>query len=129
MLPSPDLSTLIDTWRSDAETLRRYGDTRAATICDRHAEEVERAMRDRENELLTLTQAAQISGYSDDHLGRLVRNGRLRNWGQHGSPRVRRGDLPSKAQHLPPEPHSHTVTAAGDGESVRAIIDQMRRGG
>jgi hypothetical protein len=49
-----------------------------------------------ENELLTLTEAAKISGYTADHLGRQVRNGTLKNYGRPHAPRVRRADLPRK---------------------------------
>ena len=44
----------------------------------------------------TLTDAAALCGYSADHLGKLVRDGMLRNYGRSGSPRVRRGDLPKR---------------------------------
>ena len=47
---------------------------------------------------LTLEQAAQRSGYSRDHIGRLLRSGRLENVGSRGRPRVRASDLPVKAK-------------------------------
>lgn len=47
-------------------------------------------------EALDLRTAADVSGYSADHLTRLVREGRLRNLGRKHSPRFRRGDLPRK---------------------------------
>jgi len=45
---------------------------------------------------LTLRDAARESGYTADHLGRLVRNGTLPNVGRKHSPRVRACDLPRK---------------------------------
>lgn len=48
-------------------------------------------------ELLNLRQAAAVSGYSEDHLGRLVREGNIPNHGKLGAPLLRRADLPHKA--------------------------------
>ena len=44
-------------------------------------------------ETLSLTQAAERTGYSANHIGRLVRQGRLPNAGRKNAPRVRLGDL------------------------------------
>lgn len=54
-----------------------------------------------EGELLNLTQAAGASGYSADHLGREIREGRIPNAGRLNRPLVRRGDLPRKPGYLP----------------------------
>jgi len=52
------------------------------------------------DELLCLADAAAISGYSVDHLARLVRTGRLvdRRGPRDTRIRVRRGDVPIKAR-------------------------------
>ena len=47
-------------------------------------------------QLLTLVEAAEESGFSADHLGRLVRSGSLPNAGRPNAPRIRRRDLPRK---------------------------------
>ena len=47
-------------------------------------------------ELLNLTQASIRSGLSADHLGRLVRTGKLQNYGRKNAPRVRAADLRRK---------------------------------
>lgn len=47
-------------------------------------------------EVLSLQEAAAVSGFSVDHLRHLVAKGRLENVGRKGAPRVRRGDLPKK---------------------------------
>jgi hypothetical protein len=54
-----------------------------------------------EQDLLNLRQAATVSGYSADHLGRLVKDGVLTNYGRLGAPRVRRSELPRKPHPLP----------------------------
>ncbi|MFZ5625226.1 MAG: hypothetical protein ACOY71_12525 [Gemmatimonadota bacterium] len=48
------------------------------------------------DEPLTLKEAARLTGYSIDHLCRLVREGKLANVGRKHAPRVRRGDLAPK---------------------------------
>ena len=53
-------------------------------------------------EELTLSDATEESGYSYSALQKMVASGELANLGDKGSPRVRRGDLPSK----PNAPHS-----------------------
>ena len=44
-------------------------------------------------QLLTLVEAAAESGFSADHLGRLVRDGTIPNAGRPKAPRIRRRDL------------------------------------
>jgi len=45
-------------------------------------------------EVMTIAQAAARSGYSTDHLSRLIREGKLANYGRKGAPRIRHADLP-----------------------------------
>jgi hypothetical protein len=44
-------------------------------------------------EALSLTKAAERTGYSAEHLGRLVRQGRLPNAGRKNAPKIRLSDL------------------------------------
>ena len=48
------------------------------------------------SELLSLTEAARLSGYSADHLGRLIRQGIIPNAGRTHAPAIQRSDLPLK---------------------------------
>lgn len=43
---------------------------------------------------ILLAEAAKVSGYSVDHLGRLLRQGKIPNRGRRHSPKIQRGDLP-----------------------------------
>ena len=65
---------------------------------------------------LTLVEAARVSGYSTDHLGRLIRNGHLTNVGRKHAPRVLERDLPKRL--------TRTVRAvyntASDARSLRS---------
>jgi len=61
--------------------------------------QVERALRDESEQLLTLPQAAELSGYHPDSLARMVRDGQipdLRPPNSKGMIRIRRADLPIK---------------------------------
>jgi hypothetical protein len=60
------------------------------------ARELESSLGELELQPLTLGEAAKISGYSTDHLGRLVREGKIPNAGRPGSPRIAPGDVPVK---------------------------------
>jgi hypothetical protein len=81
--------------RAKASELRQsFGDAARARALEWAAECIERALRDQADERLTIAQAALRSGYSQDHLSRLLRSGKLRNAGRRGAPRIRAGDLP-----------------------------------
>jgi hypothetical protein len=82
-------------WRTDAEVLERY-DQQLAKVCLRHAEALEAALREADDELLTLADASAESGYSVDRLRHKVADGEIVNRGRKGAPRIARGDLPVK---------------------------------
>ena len=112
--------------RSKATELRAsFGDEARARALEWAAGQVERAMREEADESLTLAQAAARSGYSADHIARLVREGRLENVGRRGAPRVRAGDLPAR-------PHPRRVVAPppsgyDPGADARSLLS--RQGG
>ena len=113
-------------WRRQAETLRAFGATGQAEAVDRCAEELERALASGDGELLTLQQAARVSGYSTDHLGRLIRQGTLANFGRPRAPRVRRGDLPRKATALPGQAAGLHIPEADPRQVARAVVASRR---
>jgi hypothetical protein len=92
------LEQLLSAWRTQAESLRNFGAPGQAEAVTRCADELAAAITGTADELLTLTRAARECGYSPDHLGRLIRRGRLRNYGREHAPRVRRDDLPRKPE-------------------------------
>ena len=81
------------------------------------------------DELLNLRQAAQESGYSADHLGRLVREGRICNSGRPHSPRVRRCDLPQKASVLRVAATRLSLLGATPGQIARAVVTSQSEEG
>jgi len=90
------IEAVLQRWRDDAARLRTYRNDRQAEFLEDRAAEVEAALAEAENELLSLVEAAEVSRYTPDSLGRLVRAGRLTNHGRPNAPKVRRGDLPRK---------------------------------
>lgn len=109
------LAALARRWRCEAADLRaRYGDERLARLCEVHAGELERAMAAQEQAVLSLSEAAQASGFSEGHIRALIAAGDLRNVGRRYRPRVLRGELPRKPGWTPP---------SGDGPPVPAPTD------
>ena len=117
------LRDLAVRWKTEADTLeRRYADERAARLFRLHAVELEEAIREEEAEALTLQEASAESGFSADHLGRLLRDGKLPNAGRPHAPRIRRDRLPVKAGCAVAngEPGSHLSRTA----IVRSVIKE-----
>ena len=90
-------------WRKQAKSLRRYGGETPATAIERCAADLEATLVERDETTFSLIEASRVSGYSADHLGRLVRDGKIPNAGRPGAPRIALKDLPRKA-HAPTEP-------------------------
>jgi hypothetical protein len=69
---------------------------------------------------LTLAAAAALSGYSTDHLARLVRQGTLPNAGRRGAPRIRRADLPIRPKARIATPRNNEYDPNTDARSLGA---------
>ena len=119
---SPD--RLISQWRDEAETLRRRGVAGHATLLESCAEELESALRQKHDEPLNLTEAARVSGYSREHLGRLLKEGGIPNAGQPGAPKIRRGDLPTKSAKLRPPKSVLQCSSISKDDVVRSVVTQ-----
>lgn len=112
---------LLASWREDAAALERHGHDAEADRLRGYAEDVEDALRRRRSELVGIAEAAEISGYSEKHLRRLVREGKIeadRPGGEGGRILIPRGALPRKAtggerESSPVERHLERV--GGDG--------------
>ena len=86
-------------------TLRRlarlcavFANEAAAAALEFSADLVERSLESHSDEVLSLRDAAVESGYSRDHLARLVREGKIPNAGRPKAPRVLRRHLPRKSE-------------------------------
>lgn len=78
-------------------------------------------------QVLTLTQAERLSGYSRAHLGRLIRDGKIPNAGRPNAPRVRSDDLPRKPGHLPSQQDSSQIGGTSKRQIVRSIVRRNSR--
>jgi hypothetical protein len=117
------LADLSASWRTVAATLHPYAPA-AALAYERAAEELDAALDAQQNARLTLREAAEESGFSADHLGRLVREGRIPNAGRPHAPRVRRSDLPRRA----PLPRAGKgVNLQSPGNLARAVASERNR--
>ena len=90
-------SDLPAEWRTMARVFKEHEATSLALAYEKCAEALEDALREEDETPLSLQEAAELSGYSTDHLGRLVREGTIPNAGRPKAPRIARRDLPSKA--------------------------------
>lgn len=116
---------LTNEWRERASQLTRYGaESQALTLLE-CASELEQLWQLWQEEPLTLSEAAKESGYSVDHIGRMVREGRIANAGRPNAPRIRRADLPIKPKSSVPAVAS---LAPGDDTAVRQIVQSLIEG-
>ncbi|HEX8693653.1 MAG TPA: hypothetical protein VF746_14620 [Longimicrobium sp.] len=119
----PTPADLPDQWRALAAQQRRLGADSQARILDICADELEAALTRAADELLSLQRASQESGYSVDHLSRLLREGRIPNSGRKSKPLIRRRDLPQKGRSRKEEPR---LSNQGGYVSDRLIRDIVR---
>ena len=114
--------TLADVRSKAAELRDSFGDEARARAIEWAAAQFERAVENGADEKLTLAQASARSGYSQDHLARLIREGRLPNAGRRGSPRIRAGDLPVR----PASRHQITEIVVSDRSRVYDPVADAR---
>ena len=111
-------------WRRKAKSLRRYGGETPATAIERCAEELEATLVERDETTLSLVEAARESGYSRDHLGRLVRDGKIPNAGRPNAPRIARRHLPRKAPAEAPLAQEPRPRERSNAQIVQSIIQR-----
>ena len=95
---NPEFNVLPQQWREKAKLFRQHGHEATARTYEVCSAELEAAVRGGAHELLDLKEAARESGYSADHLGRLVRDGKIPNAGRRNAPKIRRIDLPRRPE-------------------------------
>ena len=100
-------------WRQRAQFLSDYGDPNVGRLWQTAAAELDDALRTLGEETLSLVEAAAVCGYTADHLGSLVRSGKIPNAGRSDAPRIRHGDLPSKSPTSPGRPRKRRRKGAG----------------
>jgi hypothetical protein len=121
-----NLEHFLETWRARRDEFQRLGAlVRGDALCDQVLNDLAAVHVHHGDPLLTLTEAADRSGYSIDHLGRLIRDGTIPNAGRPGAPRIRRGDLPQKPG---TRVAAHSQVAYDAGADARKLVSR-RKGG
>lgn len=93
-------SALAARWREDAQVLRRYGAGGRARMLERMAAELEESIMGGGDEVVDLSRAVVLSGFTRGHLRRLMHDGKLIPAGRNGrEPLFRISDLPRKPGH------------------------------
>lgn len=89
---------LISEWGRRADEMAEHGIDAVARAYRIAIAELQTAQRAAADETLTLAEAARESGYSVGRLRHMVADGTVPNAGRKGAPRIRRADLPRRAQ-------------------------------
>lgn len=118
------LYALASEWRDDAATLRCRGAPRQADALESAADELDDRLRAWRLEALTPAQAAEESGYTADHIRRLIRGERVPNAGDDTAPKIRRRDLPRKPGHVA---SNGSGPASSRTRVARTVIDSDGR--
>ena len=93
------LTDLPPRWTARATEMRFLGQEPLAKLIEALLGEFETELAADATEPLTIAQAANESGYSEEHLRRLVREEQIPSAGRPNSPRIRRADVPIKPGH------------------------------
>lgn len=92
---SASIRELVDRWEAKkAEWARLRAQVDGAALADEVLHDL--ASLEEAEPVLSLAEAAKRTGYSPDHLSRLVRDGALANYGRKGAPRVKLSECPAK---------------------------------
>lgn len=87
---------LVGQWRNRANELEPFA-APVSVAFRRAADELEDALAEAADEELTLQEAKALGGYAPRSLRQMIADGKLKNVGRKGAPRIRRADVPRKA--------------------------------
>lgn len=115
-------------WEKQARELEQLGAlVNGAALCRVILQDFTLTLGATADRVASLAEAASESGYSVEHLGRMVRQGRIPNAGRPNAPRIRLGDLPRKPSgKLPQGPGSDDLLGASTRQIVRAVVTSNR---
>ena len=111
---------LADIRAKAAELRDNFGDDARARALEWASERIEQALDRLDDQPLTLAEAALRSGYSRDHLARIIREGRVPNAGRRGSPRIRAADLPIRPRPVLAGPTRSAYDPIADARSIES---------
>jgi molybdopterin converting factor small subunit len=116
-----DHRQFIAALRQQAGDMELVGGPNVGAALNALIERMERYLARQDNQVVTLSEAKRSSGYSYDHLRKLVASGAVPNAGGKGRPKLRRRDIPRK-------PHIRWRTTAYDVTADVASIRKKARG-
>lgn len=117
------LHAFVAKWSGEAETLRRLGaHVDGAVLIDAILSDLSALDRANATEALTLDEAAVESGYTSDHLGKLLRAGTIPNAGRKNAPRILRRHLPLKPSGLRERRNAPQLAGATPGQIARIVV-------
>ncbi len=111
-------------WAADARTMDQRGAlVNGAALLHEMLRDFDAVVGCHGDELLTLAESSRESGYSVDHLGVLIRRGKIPNAGRAHAPRIRRRDLPHRPQsHLPSTGSPCKLDDTTLGQIARSVV-------
>ena len=120
------IEALVQRWRDHTTLLRQYRNHQQAEWLDDRAAELEAALRAQDDDLVTLKEAARLSGYGTDHLRRLHREGKLTATRAGRRLLFRTGNLPKKPTSVVDGPPRRTYD---HGAHARQVAIRRSHGG
>ena len=112
-------------WTTEADAMQRRGVmVNGAGLLAEVLADFKTVQASQAQAVLSLPEAASRSGYTAEHLGRMVREGRISNAGRKGAPRILAADLPRKPPALVPS-GSQTYDPSAD---ARTLLNRQRGG-
>lgn len=113
-------SEIRDRWLARRDEFRRLkASVDGAALCDELLVDLASIVNDPNEKPVSIRQAAKLSGYSEDHIGRLVRDGKLGNVGRKHAPRVLPSALPRRAKLALAATTRAPYDATADARSLR----------
>jgi hypothetical protein len=117
---TPHIGEILRRWQErQAEWSRLNVQVSGAALAGEIVADLEKIAESDGSDELTLSAASRASGYSVDHLSRLIREGSLPNAGKKGSPRIRRSDLPIRPKTGIAKMNGIAYNAVTDARSLR----------
>ena len=115
---------LVERWSLRRDEFRRFASlVDGGRLCEEVLADLRRLDAAGDEAVLTLSQAALCSGYSREHLGRMLRQGKIPNAGRLNAPKIRLRDMPLKAGYLPQGGVEGQIGIASKRQIVRSIVD------
>ena len=114
-------------WQNARDLYQELGPEGHSRLVEAFLRDIEQLEAGEQDKILTLAEASEYSGYSTEHVGRLIRNGKIPNAGRPGAPRVRAGDLPRRS---PPRRLAREETGTYNPVTdARSLVSRLRIGG